>query len=58
LLYATCSIFREENDARLAAFCARAPGARRSRLPEDAAEQLLPCAEHDGFYYGLIEKAA
>ncbi|MDH3321145.1 MAG: 16S rRNA (cytosine(967)-C(5))-methyltransferase RsmB [Betaproteobacteria bacterium] len=58
LLYVTCSVFREENDAVLAAFCARTPHARRRRLPADAAEQLLPCAEHDGFFYGLLEKAA
>jgi 16S rRNA (cytosine967-C5)-methyltransferase len=58
LLYVTCSVFREENDALLAAYCERTPRARRLRLPEDAAEHLLPCAEHDGFFYGLIEKAA
>jgi 16S rRNA (cytosine967-C5)-methyltransferase len=58
LLYVTCSVFEEENDALLAAFCARTPRARRPPLPEGAVQQLLPCAEHDGFYYGLIEKAA
>jgi 16S rRNA (cytosine967-C5)-methyltransferase len=58
LLYVTCSVFREENDAVLEAFGARTPGARRSPLPQDAVAQLLPCAEHDGFFYGLLEKAA
>jgi len=58
LLYVTCSVFREENDAVLADFCARTPRARRRPLPEDAGAQLLPCAEHDGFFYGLLEKAA
>ena len=58
LLYVTCSVFREENDAVLQAFGARTPRARRGRLPEGAAEHLLPCAEHDGFFYGLLEKAA
>jgi hypothetical protein len=42
----------------LEAFGARTPGARRSPLPQDAVAQLLPCAEHDGFFYGLLEKAA
>jgi 16S rRNA (cytosine967-C5)-methyltransferase len=58
LLYVTCSVFREENDAVLQAFGARTPRARRGWLPEGAAEHLLPCAEHDGFFYGLLEKAA
>ena len=58
LLYVTCSVFRDENDAVLQAFGARTPRARRSRLPSGAAEQLLPCMEHDGFFYGLLEKAA
>jgi 16S rRNA (cytosine967-C5)-methyltransferase len=58
LLYVTCSIFREENDAVLEAFSARTPQARRPCLPQGAAAQLLPCAEHDGFFYGLLEKAA
>jgi 16S rRNA (cytosine967-C5)-methyltransferase len=58
LLYVTCSVFRDENDAVLQAFGARMPRARRGRLPPDAAEQLLPCTEHDGFFYGLLEKAA
>ena len=58
LLYVTCSVFRDENDAVLQAFGARTPRARRGRLPSGAAEQLLPCMEHDGFFYGLLEKAA
>ena len=58
LLYVTCSVFQDENDAVLQAFGARTPRARRGRPPAGAAEQLLPCAEHDGFFYGLLEKAA
>lgn len=58
LLYVTCSVFQDENDAVLQAFAARTPRARRGRLPPGAAGQLLPCMEHDGFYYGLLEKAA
>lgn len=58
LLYVTCSVFREENDAVLDAFCARTPRSRRRDLAGGAAPQRLPCAEHDGFFYGLLEKPA
>jgi len=58
LLYVTCSVFREENDAVLDDFCARAPGARRLDLADGRPAQLLPCAEHDGFHFGLLEKSA
>jgi 16S rRNA (cytosine967-C5)-methyltransferase len=50
LLYVTCSVFPEENEAVLDAFVARsgaAPGAR---------QQLLPGEEHDGFFFALLEK--
>jgi 16S rRNA (cytosine967-C5)-methyltransferase len=58
LLYVTCSVFSDENDAVLDAFCARTPQARRRLLPGGAPAQLLPCAENDGFFYGQLEKAA
>lgn len=58
LLYVTCSVFCDENDAVLDAFCARTPQSRRRELPDGAAPQRLPCAEHDGFFYGLLEKPA
>lgn len=51
LLYATCSVFPAENGIQVANFLARQPLARRSHE-----EQLLPNAEHDGFYYCLLEK--
>jgi 16S rRNA (cytosine967-C5)-methyltransferase len=57
LVYVTCSVFPEENCVVLEEFCARTPAARRRPLPDDAPAQLLPCAEHDGFFYGLLEKA-
>ena len=57
LLYVTCSVFPEENGMVLDAFCARVPQARRPALPAGAPAQLLPCAQHDGFFYGLLEKA-
>jgi 16S rRNA (cytosine967-C5)-methyltransferase len=56
LLYVTCSVFPEENDAVAEAFCARTPRVRRRELPGGAPTQLLPCAEHDGFYFALLEK--
>jgi len=58
LLYVTCSVFTEENDAVLEAFLARTPAARRAALPGGAAAQLLPGPEHDGFYFALIDKPA
>jgi 16S rRNA (cytosine967-C5)-methyltransferase len=56
LLYATCSVFAQENDAVIEAFIARAPGAARRPLADGAAAQGLPDAERDGFYYALIHK--
>jgi 16S rRNA (cytosine967-C5)-methyltransferase len=58
LLYVTCSVFPEENDAVVDAFLARAPKARRVPLPDGAAEQLMPGPEHDGFFFALLEKSA
>lgn len=51
LLYATCSVFPEENSEQIARFVARQPDARPCHE-----EQILPDAEHDGFYYCLLEK--
>ncbi|MHB1143496.1 MAG: 16S rRNA (cytosine(967)-C(5))-methyltransferase RsmB [Thiobacillus sp.] len=58
LLYATCSIFHEENDGQVQAFLARHTGdAERCPLPEPLSDgPLLPAAEHDGFYYALLRK--
>lgn len=53
LLYATCSLFPAENGEQVARFLARQPLARRRHE-----EQLLPTAEHDGFYYCLLNKPA
>jgi 16S rRNA (cytosine967-C5)-methyltransferase len=58
LLYATCSVFDEENNAQVDAFVARHPDARRCALPQPVETgQLLPDAEHDGFFYALLGKA-
>ncbi|MFO7542680.1 MAG: 16S rRNA (cytosine(967)-C(5))-methyltransferase RsmB [Thiobacillus sp.] len=58
LLYATCSVFDEENDGQVRAFLARHAGdANRLPLPEPLPEgPLLPDAEHDGFFYALLQK--
>jgi 16S rRNA (cytosine967-C5)-methyltransferase len=58
LLYATCSVFPQENDNVIDAFITRHAGARRLVLPDGGVAQWLPDAEHDGFFYALIEKAA
>jgi 16S rRNA (cytosine967-C5)-methyltransferase len=62
LLYATCSVFPQENDAVIDAFVARArsscAAALRLPLGDGAAAQGLPDAERDGFYYALIQKPA
>jgi 16S rRNA (cytosine967-C5)-methyltransferase len=58
LLYATCSVFPQENDAVMEAFLARAARARRVPLADAGAPQGLPDPERDGFYYALIEKQA
>lgn len=57
LLYVTCSVFEEENDAQVEAFLARHADAERCTLPQPVDRgQLLPDAEHDGFFYALLRK--
>ncbi len=53
LLYATCSVFPEENGLQIGQFVANRPDARRARE-----EQILPTTDHDGFFYCLLEKHA
>jgi len=64
MLYATCSVFGEENARQVEAFVGRHADAHR--LPAQATTtrattcdpqlQHLPDAEHDGFYYALLQK--
>ena len=56
LLYVTCSVFPEENAAVVDAFCALHLDARRLSLPGDVPAQLLPGADHDGFFFALLQK--
>jgi len=63
LLYATCSILAAENQAQVAAFLARTPGARVEALPEsfgrDAGDgrQRLPGEQGmDGFFYAAFTR--
>lgn len=56
LLYATCSVFPEENEAVVSAFTARTPDARRRPWPGCANGQLLPDDDGDGFFYALLDK--
>lgn len=65
LLYATCSILREENEQVLAAFLAAHDDARAVPLaecfgqPAGVGRQRLPGQDGmDGFFYGLLEKTA
>jgi 16S rRNA (cytosine967-C5)-methyltransferase len=51
-LYATCSVFAEENSAQIDSFAVRYSDVERL-----ADEQWLPGTENDGFYYALLRKA-
>ncbi|HEY8359286.1 MAG TPA: 16S rRNA (cytosine(967)-C(5))-methyltransferase RsmB [Ramlibacter sp.] len=65
LVYCTCSVFRTEGEAQMAAFVARHNGARMRPAPG----HLIPQAaaggqgspdnqpgDHDGFYYAVLQK--
>jgi 16S rRNA (cytosine967-C5)-methyltransferase len=58
LVYATCSVFREENESVVDSFLARQPDA--TLVPPTpgfpAGGQLLPDDERDGFFYALLRK--
>ncbi len=63
LLYATCSVFHEENHEQVARFLERHRDATRLALPavdddtHPPAGQLLPDGRHDGFFYALLQKS-
>jgi len=63
LLYATCSVLRQENDRLVSRFLKQQPQAQHCAidadwgLPLDIGRQLLPNpASHDGFYYAKLHK--
>ncbi|TSA48971.1 MAG: 16S rRNA (cytosine(967)-C(5))-methyltransferase RsmB, partial [Nitrosomonadales bacterium] len=56
LLYVTCSVFSEENQQQIDAFVNEQKNARQLPLSGISSAQLLPCEEHDGFFYALLEK--
>lgn len=58
LLYATCSIFPEENQRQVDAFLGQHEDARQLSLAGEWINpgQLLPNDQHDGFFYALLAK--
>ena len=61
LLYATCSVFPDENSSQTAGFLTAYPDAKQLPIDLPVAHhdgQLLPDSIHDGFYYALFEKAS
>jgi 16S rRNA (cytosine967-C5)-methyltransferase len=56
LLYATCSVFPQENAQTVMSFLARCGDAYHLPLAEPEGGQLLPDPRHDGFFYALLEK--
>ena len=56
MLYATCSVFAAENEEQAAAFIGRHADAQRLTIDGAPHLQLLPNAEHDGFFYALLQK--
>lgn len=58
LLYVTCSVFPEENEAVVEAFCRRTPEARPLALPDGQPPGLPPGPERDGFFHARLGRAA
>lgn len=65
LLYATCSVLRQENSEVISGFLTQHPDAKESPLPENFGlpephgRQILPGMDNmDGFYYARLEKHA
>lgn len=64
LLYVTCSVFIEENQAQVDQFLQHHPDARQLPLPSHLIPpgisqmhgQLIPSQVHDGFFYALLQK--
>jgi 16S rRNA (cytosine967-C5)-methyltransferase len=58
LLYVTCSVFPAENQQQIAGFLRTHPDAHLLALPDlpGSGGQLLPNAQHDGFFYAPLQK--
>lgn len=62
LLYATCSVFQEENHLQVVHFLERKRDARCVSLPGTDSNQpqhpgqMLPDDRHDGFFFALLQK--
>jgi len=63
MLYCTCSLFPQENALQVAAFAVRhtdalllAPTGAGRGQNRQAGWQLTLQAEHDGFFYALLQK--
>lgn len=66
LLYATCSIFDEENQRQIDQFLSQTDDARQQPIPQLESSifprlhcqgnQLIPNQQHDGFFYALLQK--
>ena len=56
LLYATCSVFPEENGLQVGSFLGRHPEALAMPLAGLEDGQILPGSDTDGFYYALLQK--
>ncbi len=61
LLYATCSVLKNENEKQITGFLALTKDAKHESIELDwgigeIGKQQLPCREFDGFYYAKLTK--
>ncbi len=58
LVYATCSIFREENQGQAEAFLQKHTDARQLSIDDPIFHQgqIYPDYDHDGFFYAIFQK--